>query len=454
MPDLIRIADQALGLERFAATVEASDPDDSGGVPYLGLRSFLRPEYRDGQPWIDDLDAASIATVYIANRQLTFAISSVPINLYRRIYQGGREVGREQVFDDHRYLLLRDQPNPYMPAMRFRMALTLQLVRRMRAFIRTNWVDPINYRLESLELMPPDWRVIPPTDGGPPRYVRGSRELGNRDVMYVLGLSEDGWTPQSPAQSAQRSLQIGKALEEYPETYFALGALAGAYVQHPSYPQDKRRLAQLKSAVAAHVQGLRNAHQLAILPDGASIQTNQQDPESAQLVEARAAQRAELAALMGVPPHKVGEMTHATFANIEQQSLDYVTESVMPFAEIVEQTLNLYLLSPFERRYLYWEHDLRRLLRGDSAARAAFYQAMVNIGTMSRDEVRLLENMNPWRNPLGRSTGPLQPLFTQQGSGMGSPMNGDGDAINSEAGMNGESNQRAIPETAGANGRG
>ena len=38
-----------------------------------------------------------------------------------------------------------------------------------------------------------------------------------------------------------------------------------------------------------------------------------------------------------MPPHKLKDLEKATFSNIEQQSIDYVTTSLMPHLTAIEQ---------------------------------------------------------------------------------------------------------------------
>ena len=64
--------------------------------------------------------------------------------------------------------------------------------------------------------------------------------------------------------------------------------------------------------------------------------------------------------------------------------------------EIIEQALAKQLLSPADRQAgLVIEFNLEGLLRGDSGARASFYQQMLSNGVMTINEVRALENLPP-----------------------------------------------------------
>ena len=53
------------------------------------------------------------------------------------------------------------------------------------------------------------------------------------------------------------------------------------------------------------------------------------------------------------------------------------------------------LLTPAERLRYFAEYSLEGLLRGDSAARSAFYSTALQNGWMTRNEVRRLENLPP-----------------------------------------------------------
>jgi phage portal protein BeeE len=70
-----------------------------------------------------------------------------------------------------------------------------------------------------------------------------------------------------------------------------------------------------------------------------------------------------------------------------------VTFVLRPWAVRIEQSIRKSLLTPAERRNYSAEFALEGLLRGDSAARAAFYSSMTDKGIMTRDECRRLENL-------------------------------------------------------------
>jgi len=75
----------------------------------------------------------------------------------------------------------------------------------------------------------------------------------------------------------------------------------------------------------------------------------------------------------------------------------------MPLASQIENAMNIAFFDDEERRQYYVKFELKGLLRGDVAARTAFYTAMLDRGVMNADEVRELEDMNPQADGLGQT---------------------------------------------------
>jgi phage portal protein BeeE len=83
-----------------------------------------------------------------------------------------------------------------------------------------------------------------------------------------------------------------------------------------------------------------------------------------------------------------------SYASVEQQAIDFVVDCIRPWLVCWEQRATLSLLTQTERKNLYAEFLVDALLRGDSDSRAKFYQALFNMGAITINEIRGLENMN------------------------------------------------------------
>ena len=70
----------------------------------------------------------------------------------------------------------------------------------------------------------------------------------------------------------------------------------------------------------------------------------------AQFLETRKFQVDEICRIFRVPPHLVGNLEHATFSNIEHQSIDFAVHTFRPWLVRIEQAMNRALLSDQEKQ--------------------------------------------------------------------------------------------------------
>src|SRR5690606_11161878 len=116
----------------------------------------------------------------------------------------------------------------------------------------------------------------------------------------------------------------------------------------------------------------------------------------------------EITRIFVLPPHKLKELVRATFSNIEEQSLEFVTQSLRDWLVNIEQECNRRLLTEPEKESLYVVRLVERLLRGDIESRYNAYAVARNWCWISADDIRKLENLNPL--PDGKGQVYLQPM--------------------------------------------
>ena len=138
-----------------------------------------------------------------------------------------------------------------------------------------------------------------------------------------------------------------------------------------------------------------------LLQEGMKIEKIGIPPEDAQFLQSREFQIPEIARWFNLPVHKLKDMTRSTNNNIENESISYVTDSLLPVAIAIEQNLDLQLLT-YTQKYVnqqFFRHNFDALLRGNSKDRAAYYKIMTGIGAMTINDVREKENFDPFDNP-------------------------------------------------------
>ena len=117
--------------------------------------------------------------------------------------------------------------------------------------------------------------------------------------------------------------------------------------------------------------------------------------------------------ILGLPPHMVAELSHATFSNIENQTIQFVQYTLRPLVKRFEAELEAKLLFDDERPLYSIEFNLDGLLRGDTAARSAYYHNAILDGYLSRNEVRALEGYE-WKEGLDDMLYPINEAVVGQ----------------------------------------
>lgn len=212
------------------------------------------------------------------------------------------------------------------------------------------------------------------------------------EVFHLHGLGFDGLVGYSIITLAARSLGMAIGAERYAEDFFANGLVSTGGLKHPKTltqaAHDRLKLWIAKQTEAG------GKFQVPIFEEGMEWQKMDIPPEDAQLLETRQLQISEVARWFGLPPHKLAEMSHATFSNIESQSREVVNDCFMPWIHRLEEEANRKLVGERERG-VRTKMNVRGLLRGDDTSRANYYLIMRNIGVYSTNDIRRLEDMDP-----------------------------------------------------------
>ena len=117
-------------------------------------------------------------------------------------------------------------------------------------------------------------------------------------------------------------------------------------------------------------------------------------PEDSQFLSTRQFGVNEICRIFRVPPHLVQDMEHATFSNIEHQSIDFVVHTLTPWLVRFEQAIIKDLLLPDEQDDYFPKFNVDGLLRGDYQSRMQGYATGISNGFLSPNDIHRLENMD------------------------------------------------------------
>ena len=211
------------------------------------------------------------------------------------------------------------------------------------------------------------------------------------DIIHIAGLGFDGLQGYSPIRLFREAIGMGLAAEEFGASFFGNAARPSGVLSHPGVltPEAASRL---RDSWGTMHKGSNKAGKVAILEEGMQWSHLSIPPEDAQFLQSRAFQVREIARIYRVPPHLLADLEGgASFASIEQMSIDFVQYSLRPWLIKWEQELMRKLLS--DRTRFRIEHSADALLRGDTTTRYSAYKTGREGGWLSINDIRELEGM-------------------------------------------------------------
>jgi HK97 family phage portal protein len=222
-------------------------------------------------------------------------------------------------------------------------------------------------------------------------------DLGEEDVFHVRGFGGGPVSGMGIMQNARNSLGIALAADHAAGAMFGNGISPSGALKFDKW-LDATKRKEAREDLAGQFMGAANAGRPMILEGGVSWEQISLSGLDAQLLESRAWSVEDVCRWFGVPPVLIGHSkdTTAWGTGIEQLMLGFLKFTLMPYLRRIELAIGKQLITPAERAQgLFAEFNLEGLLRGDSAARARFYETMTRIGVMSRNECRKKENLAP-----------------------------------------------------------
>ncbi len=342
--------------------------------------------------------ASTLSAVNAAVRLLSDTFAMLPLFVYKRI-KGGKQIEDSLEL----YRMLHISPNKYQTPFEFKELMMTSICYRGNGYAE----KILNLSTGELELFPrnPD-RMIPFwAPNGEKAYLYlpmdGKQRIIMQDEMVHIMFAPDmmdtsanyGLVGLDPIQVFRRSLGLTIGAEEFGARFYKNDATPRTVLEHPG-KLTETAYNRLKKDWPESYAGVNNSNKTAVAEEGMKIRTLQTSPENSQFLETRKFQVVEIARWFRVPPHMIGSLEGATFSNIEMQSLEFLIYSLQPWLVKWEQALTKDLINTEENPDLFIKFQIAALLRGDTAARTAYYIAGKQWGWFSTNDIRRMEDMN------------------------------------------------------------
>ena len=335
----------------------------------------------------DSDKALTLTSVWNAIRLLSESVSSLPISVYRKENNGDKV---EDV--NHRiYNLIKFKPNNFQNKITFFEYIMYSILTDGNAYvqiIRDNSANPV-------QLIPlnPDYVNIFIKENELFYQMDGGSVLDSADVLHIKLITDDGIEGLSPIDQCAKAINWSLSMEEFGSTFFKNGAKPSS-VLSTDRALSETAIERLKNSFNSSYAKLKSSNSTIILEEGLTFKPISISPEQAQFLASRQFGIEEIARIFNIPPHMLKDLSKSSFNNIEMQSQEYVTYTLMPYLTRIEQEMNLKLFRTNELGKTFVEFNVNGLLRGDVKTRNEAYKTAIQNGYMSINEVRQKENLN------------------------------------------------------------
>lgn len=384
-------------LSRFGSMFGRSEPQDNAVVMSPELWAAMQANNLNATSW---QRAIEVSAVLACARVYANDLASSPWKIMQ-----DKENGDKVEAKDHRlYDLITWEPNRYQTSFEFRQTLGFHLALEGNAFV---WLDRAGVRGDKIVgLLPlqPSWVAVcrDPKDWGNVRYQLTfpdgtSIETDSRFVWHLRNLAWDGYKGISALSYARKEIglagDISNSQSDAHKNYAKpSGVLAVDQVL------DAAQFARMRKLVDMQV-GERLSRGLPMVVDKTMTWTQMSGKATdMQTVEARKQIMEEISIHMGILPAVSGLDTNSSqsYASVEQLAIRHNMYFKMPLMNNFMQGADRWLLSKEDRRKGYYNRLVDQdILRADVKARGEFYRLMWMINSMSGNEIRQFEDMNP-----------------------------------------------------------
>ena len=327
---------------------------------------------------------------------LSRPIGSLPLKIFRRRPDGGKG----EAHDHPLQAVLAAEPNDEEDAFQFRSQMQWDLGLWNNAYAQIlpgprGAIDQL-VRLHPSLVTPKRLRDRRVVYEARDELSGRTRTLAAADVWHLkmVPYRRDGLAGKPQFQELREVLARAWAVHDFGARFFNNDGTPPFVLKHPGTFHDDEDRKRFKKAWQ-EAQGGKNRHSTAVLEFGMEPMKIGIDNEAAQFNSTEKECDLKIARGMHVPPHKIGILDRATFSNIEQQALEFVTDTLLPWIVLWEQGISRNLLSAWNDPSLFAEFNVAGLLRGDLKARYDAYFKGRQGGWLSVNDIRQLENMNP-----------------------------------------------------------
>lgn len=355
--------------------------------PFSAWQSLLN-SWGIGDVILNEDTAQGIPAFARAIDVISSQIASLPISIFRKSQDGKREEAK----DHQLYPLLKYRPHPLYNSSDFRSAIIRLLMLRGDCGV---WMPPRRRGLTELRIM---GKLTEIREVGGKYYYRFDGHDGlivSDQILHFKLHTKTGITGQNPMYFFKETFERAIAEIQFGNAYYKGGGQVGSLLV-PDQAMSPKQFEQAMAAWGQNNTGKDKIGKVGIMPLGFKLLKLGDNISDNKLNESRERTTEDFSNITAVNPVLLGSMNKATFGNVEELNRIFVQFTLRAFIKIIEDEFNTKAIALRERETTYVRFNTSGLLRGDTKTRAAFYLAMRNTQSISPNEIRNLENMDPY----------------------------------------------------------
>lgn len=392
--------------ERAAArSIDPFDPKDPALAKLFGFGTPAKSGVR-----VDGETVLGIPAVLRAVNILSNALMKVRPIIYERA-PGAHEADRERDHDHPSWKFVTRRANDLMSAGFFRKTLTAWAILRgngLGYLVR----DGAGRIVEGIPLLPDRSGMAvfrngqqlpgdsPVQQGDKILYwtqVGGElRKLLPENVIHIKSLSNNGYWGYDLVDLLCESFGLSIAPRDFSANFFGRAAVPSGIVFAPTGLKEEQQ-EKFAEKIRAAGEGLGRSHRMLILEDTAKYEQVSIDPEKAQMLQTREFERVEIANIVGIQSHKIGDSARVAYNSLEMSNQEHLDDDLDPLLQTWEDEYGEKCLTEKEKESEshYVEFNRKALVRVNLAARTARHQFERTYGLATANDILRQENQSP-----------------------------------------------------------
>lgn len=223
-----------------------------------------------------------------------------------------------------------------------------------------------------------------------PQFKKGYVEPIN--VLHFFMDSADGIQGRALIDFARNTIKLSQYTEKAASDYFGSGMRLTGVLSTTAPRLTEQQRNDIRNAYLA---GMSSGSGIAVLENGMTFSSMSNNAKDSSLIDTRLYNVQEVGRFFNISPVQLGDLSHTQYGSIEQSQLDFLTNTLAPWIEMLEAEINRKLVLPRDKTKYHIDLDTNCLLKTDRQSFANYISTLISNSIITINEARNLLGMSP-----------------------------------------------------------